>query len=42
MFKNRVLRSGIEKEQGQETGEDCIMKSFITCIFHQILFGDQI
>jgi len=24
-----------------ETGEDCIMRSFVTCTFHQILFGEM-
>jgi hypothetical protein len=25
-----------------EAGEDCILRSFITCMLHWILFGDQI
>jgi hypothetical protein len=40
VFENRVLRGifGLERKW-QETGEDCIMKSFITFMLHQILLG---
>jgi hypothetical protein len=32
VFQNRVLRRifGPKREKGQEAGEDCIMRSFIT------------
>jgi hypothetical protein len=35
VFENRVLR----RIFGREAGEDCIMRSFITCRLHQILLG---
>jgi hypothetical protein len=42
MFKNGVLRRifGPKREEvwGGEAGED-YMRSFITCMLHQILFG---
>jgi hypothetical protein len=40
-FENRVLRRifGPKSEEGQEDGEDCIMRRFITCKLHQILIG---
>jgi hypothetical protein len=39
--ENRVLRRifGPEMEKWQEDGEDCIMRSFVTCALHQILLG---
>jgi hypothetical protein len=38
--ENRVLRKIFRpKRKWQEAGGDCIMKSFITCIPHQILLG---
>jgi hypothetical protein len=39
--ENRVLRRIIGPKR-QEAGEDCIMRSFITCTLLQILFGEQI
>jgi hypothetical protein len=36
--ENKVLR-GIFGPKWQEAGEDCIMRSFITCTLHQILLG---
>jgi len=39
VFGNRALK-GIfrpKKRKWQEAGEDCIMRSFITCTLHQIL-----
>jgi hypothetical protein len=38
MCENRVLR----RIFGEETGEDCIIRSFIPCILHQILSSDQV
>jgi hypothetical protein len=37
-FKNRVLRA-IFGPKGKETGENYIMRSFITCAFRQKLLG---
>jgi hypothetical protein len=37
MFENRVLRRMFGPKR--EAGEDCIMRSFITCTLHQILLG---
>jgi hypothetical protein len=39
VFENRVLRRifGPERENEWETGEDCIMRSFITCTLHHML-----
>jgi hypothetical protein len=36
VFENRVLRRifGPKREEVGETGEDCIMRSFITCTVH--------
>jgi hypothetical protein len=34
VFENRVLR-----RKWQEAGEDCIVRSFITCTLHRILLG---
>jgi hypothetical protein len=40
VFENRVLR-GIfgPKMKWKETGEDYIMRSFITCTLHKMLLG---
>jgi hypothetical protein len=37
---NRMLRGMFrpKREEGQEAGEECITRSFITCTLHQILF----
>jgi hypothetical protein len=35
--ENRMLRRTFGSER--EAGEDCIMRSFITCAFHQLLLG---
>jgi hypothetical protein len=39
VFENRVLRRilGPKGRKWGETGEDCIMRGFITCTLHQIL-----
>jgi len=39
-FENIVLRRMFrpKREEGQEAGEECITRSFITCTLHQILF----
>jgi len=29
----------LRRRKWRETGEDCIMRSFIICTLHQILFG---
>jgi hypothetical protein len=41
MSENRVLRRIFEpnREKWRETGEDCTIKSFITCMLHQIIIG---
>jgi hypothetical protein len=42
VYGKRVVRKISGKEKGrrwQETGEDCIMRSFITCKLHQMLLG---
>jgi hypothetical protein len=41
VFENRVLREylDIRGRKWQEAGEDYIMRSFTTCMLHQILFG---
>jgi hypothetical protein len=38
---NRVLRRifGPNMEEGRKAVEDCIMRSIITCMLHQILLG---
>jgi hypothetical protein len=38
---NRVLRTIFEPKGRKwwETGEECIMRSFITCTLHRILLG---
>jgi hypothetical protein len=38
VFENRVLRRIFGPKREAVTGEDCIMRSFITCTLHQILF----
>jgi hypothetical protein len=39
--ENRVLRRIFEPKgrKWQEAGEDCIIRSFITCMLHHILLG---
>jgi hypothetical protein len=39
--ENRVLRRifATKGRKCREVGEDCIMRSFITCMLHQILLG---
>jgi hypothetical protein len=41
VFENRVLRriSGPKWEKWREAGEDCIMRSFITCTLHRTLLA---
>jgi hypothetical protein len=39
MFENRVLRRIFGPKGEEMAGEDCIMKSFITCTIHKILLG---
>jgi hypothetical protein len=41
VFENRMLRRmfGPKREEAGEAGEDCIMRSFITCTFQKILLG---
>jgi hypothetical protein len=41
MFENRVLRRifGPKKGNWREAGEDCIMRSFITCTLHNVSLG---
>jgi hypothetical protein len=38
VFENRVLRRifGPKRDKGTEDGENCIMRSFITCILLQV------
>jgi hypothetical protein len=40
VFGNRVL--GRIFGPKREAGEDCIMRSFITCTLHQYYEGDQV
>jgi hypothetical protein len=35
VFENRVLRRIFGHEREEVAGEDCIMRSFITCGLHQ-------
>jgi len=37
VFENRVLRRIFGPKKWWEAGEDCIMRSFVTCTLHQIL-----
>jgi len=41
MFQNRVLRRifGPKRDEVKGSGENYIMRSFMTCILHLILFG---
>jgi hypothetical protein len=40
VFENRMLRRVFgPKRKWQEAIEDCIMRSFITCMLHQVLQG---
>jgi len=36
-FETRVLRMLGHERRWPETGEDCTMRSFVTCTFHKIL-----
>jgi hypothetical protein len=38
VFENRVLRRifGPKRDEGREVGENCIMRSFITCTPRQV------
>jgi hypothetical protein len=38
VFENRVLRRIFRPEKRREVGEDWVMRSFITCTLHKILF----
>jgi len=40
VFENRVLRRIFGPKRGKwlEDGEDCIIRSFVTCTLHHILF----
>jgi len=39
-YENRMLRRIFGRERKwQEAVEDCIMRSFVTCMFHQTLLG---
>jgi hypothetical protein len=40
VYENRVLTGeylNLRRRKWREDGEECIMRSFITCMFHQIL-----
>jgi hypothetical protein len=39
MFENRVLRRMFGPKSEEVTGEGCIIRSFMTCMLHQILLG---
>jgi hypothetical protein len=41
VFENRAMRRifGSKREEIRGAGEDCIMRSFMFCTYHQILFG---
>jgi hypothetical protein len=41
VFENRVLRRifGPKRNEVRGAGEDCIMRSFVICTYHQMLFG---
>jgi hypothetical protein len=40
MFENGVLRRIYEpKEKWWEAGEDCTVRSFVTCTLHQLLLA---
>jgi hypothetical protein len=39
MLENRVLRRIFGTKREEVAGEDHIMRNFITCALHQILFG---
>jgi hypothetical protein len=41
VFENRVLRRTFEPKREELTGngENCIMRSFITCMLHWIFLG---
>jgi hypothetical protein len=44
VFENRLLRRifGHKRDEVARSRENYIMRSLMICIFHQILFGDQI
>jgi hypothetical protein len=41
LFENRVLRIifGTKRDEVAGGGEDCIKRSFINCMLHQMLLG---
>jgi hypothetical protein len=41
IFETRELRRNMDlrEKKGRESGEDCIMRNFITCTLHKILVG---
>jgi hypothetical protein len=39
MSENRMLKKIFGLKREEMAGEDCIMKSFITCTLHQVLLG---
>jgi hypothetical protein len=39
VFENRALRRIFGPKREEVAGEDCIMRSFITCTLRQILLG---
>jgi hypothetical protein len=39
VFENRVLRRIFGPKREEMAGENCIMRSFITCTLHHILLG---
>jgi hypothetical protein len=39
VFENRVLRRICGPRTGEEAGENYVMRNFIICTLHQILFG---
>jgi hypothetical protein len=34
-----IFGTNREEGNGREAGEDCIMRNFVTCTFHQIILG---
>jgi len=41
MPENRVLRRIFGPNMEEVAGEDCLMRSFVTCMLHQILLGES-
>jgi hypothetical protein len=39
ILEEHVIRFNLRGRKWREAGEDCIMRSFITCTLHQILLG---